>query len=113
MTRFVLLSAALFIASVSFSQDLPKHLTEQEKAMMPAYLEQARLGNITTPPSSPIRAMAEWEEIDGLLVTWTSYTSIIREIVKQARLQTHVYIVCSDSNAVKTNLTSNGIPSRM
>ena len=110
MNKILLSLVAFFTFSLSIAQDLPKYLTEDEKAMMPAYIQQAKLGNITTPPSSPVRAMAEWEELDGLLVTWTSYTTIIREIVKYARQETQVYIVCADSNAVKSNLTSNSIP---
>jgi agmatine deiminase len=54
--------------------------------------------------------MAEWEEIDQLVVTWTSYTSTVRQIVRYAVDETNVLIICTDSNAVRNNLTSNGIP---
>ncbi|MGI8891896.1 MAG: agmatine deiminase family protein, partial [Bacteroidia bacterium] len=105
-----LITVFLFFVSYGSSQDLPKYLTEEEKQLMPFYLDQARQGAPVNPPATQVRAMAEWEELDGILVTWTSYTSIIREIVKYARLETQVYIVCSDSNTVKNNLTNNNIP---
>jgi agmatine deiminase len=63
-----------------------------------------------TPPVSAVRASAEWEEIEALMVVWTSYIPTVREIVKYARLECKVYVICSDSNAVKSDLTSNDIP---
>ncbi len=54
--------------------------------------------------------MAEWEEIQALTITWTSYQSTLREIVRAARLETQVYIVCSDSVTVKNYLTNNNVP---
>jgi agmatine/peptidylarginine deiminase len=64
----------------------------------------------TDPPAWQPRAMAEWEEIQGLLITWTSYTSILKQIVDYAQEECVVYIVCSDSNSVINTLTSSGIP---
>ena len=54
--------------------------------------------------------MAEWEQLDGIMITWTSYTSILRQIVDYAQEEGIVYIVCSDSNTVKNFLTSGGVP---
>jgi len=54
--------------------------------------------------------MAEWEEIQALVITWTSYPVILRQIVAQAQTQCKVIIHCSDSNSVKNNLLSNGVP---
>ncbi len=113
MKKFLFIIVACFSAapSISYAQRELHRMSAEESTLMPAYLQQARsAGSITTPPASPVRAMAEWEEIDGLLVTWTSYTSTIREIIRHARLETHVYVVCADSNTVKSSLTSNGIP---
>lgn len=73
-------------------------------------------GSITTPPSSPVRNYAQWEEMQALTVTWTSYQSVLREIVRNARLEAKVYIICgpsctgsTDSNSVKNYLTSGGV----
>ncbi len=71
---------------------------------------------ITTPPPGPLRNMAQWEDVQGLTITWTSYESVLREIVRAARLQTQVYIICgftcsgsSDSTTIKNYLISGGV----
>lgn len=73
--------------------------------------------SLTTPPSGSIRNMAQWEETGALTITWTSYQSVLREIVRAARLETQVYIVCgttcsgsTDSTSVKNYLTAGGVP---
>ena len=80
---------------------------------MPDYLRQIsqyRTDGITTAPTGPVRASAEWEEIDALIIAWVSYPVILKEIVRYAVDETEVYIVCTDSATVKNNLTLNGIP---
>jgi len=92
------------------AQDLPKGMTEEEKAMMPFYDFPQSRSSFTTPPSWTPRAMAEWEEIDVLLITWTSYTSVLRQIVDAAQEECTVLIACSDSNTVKTYLNQGSVP---
>ncbi len=108
-TLFVFIFSTLqFIA-----QDLPKGFAPGEEAMMPFYLQSlaSKSSVITTPPPyTQLRNAAEWEEIQTLNITWTSYTPILREIIKAAQLQTKVSIICSDSNVVKNNLTANNVP---
>lgn len=97
--------------SAAYGQSLPHIFTPAERAAMPAYL-QSRTGSsaaISTPPPSPVRTMAEWEELQGLLVTWTSYQSILKEIVRYAKEETRVYVVCSSPSTVISYLNSNGI----
>ncbi|MCX7651232.1 MAG: agmatine deiminase family protein [Flavobacteriales bacterium] len=74
-----------------------------------AYLGQPRIG-ITAPPGGSIRSMAEWEEVEALLITWTGFPSILAEIVSTARQHARVLIHCSDSNQVKNYLTGQNIP---
>ena len=102
--------SALLITNKSISQNLPVGLTPQEKLVMPEYLKTIQNKGITNPPSSSVRTAAEWEEIDALTITWTSYTSVLAQIVKYAQMECKVIINCSDSNSVKTYLTSQGIP---
>lgn len=109
MFRIFLFMSLLFPFFFSMAQDLPKGMTEEEKALMPYYIFPESKG-ITTPPSWKPRAMAEWEEIDALLITWTSYTSVLRQIVDAAQEECTVLIACSDSNSVKSYLTSGGVP---
>lgn len=81
-----------------------------EPALMPGYLNDIQPNGITTPPASPIRTAAEWEEIQAITITWTTYQSVLRQIILAAQVECQVYIVCSDSNTVKNSLISNSIP---
>lgn len=102
----------LFIANVSLAQDLPNHLLPSE---MKAYNDliynrPESFTDFINPPYGPVRTMAEWEPQEGLIIAWISYQSILRQIVDYAQDEGLVYIVCSDSNSVKTYLTSGGVP---
>ncbi len=100
----------LCFANVYSQQDLPAYLTPQEKEMMKEYYKQTEgRSGVMAPPATKVRNAAEWEEIDALIVTWTSYTTILREIVRNAVNECKVYIVCSDSTTVKSALTSGGV----
>lgn len=106
----ILLLFFFFLPFLSSAQDLPRYMTEYEKSVWPRYQPPQSSGRaLTSPPNSQnIRAMGEWEEIDAICITWTSYLSTLKEIVKSAMLQTKVIIICSDSSTVKTYLTNNG-----
>lgn len=111
MKRFLLFFA--FILSISmFGQqnNLPAGMAPGEPALMPGYLNSIQPSGITTAPASPVRTMAEWEEIQAITITWTTYTSVLRQIILAAQQETNVYIVCSDSTVVKNNLISNSVP---
>ncbi len=106
-----LLFLLLFPIAVFAQND--HRLSSQEKAMMPSYLRTIannRFQNFTQPPASPARASAEWEEIDALMIAWTSFPTILTEIARAAQAETKVLIICSDSNTVKTALTSASVP---
>jgi len=45
------------------AQDLPNYLTEQEKILLKTYEPKTSPFGYTTPPASPVRTMAEWEEL--------------------------------------------------
>lgn len=100
---------SIFFTSV-LAQELPKGLTRAEQELMQDYLPPVSLFGFTQPPSVPVRTMAEWEELQGIIITWTSQTTILRQIVDYAQDEGKVYIVCTDSNTVKSSLTSNGVP---
>jgi agmatine/peptidylarginine deiminase len=117
MVRFKI-SICFLIGLISFStkaqelENLPKGMTEQEKGMMDAYLQSFDERGITTPPPfTSLRTAAEWEEVQALVITWTgSYNTIQRQIVDAAQEECLVIIMCTDSNTVKSHLTSNGVP---
>jgi agmatine deiminase len=107
----IFLLSGVISAPIIAQAPLPAGMAPGELQAMPAYLQQPRVSGITTPPpGSDVRTMAEWEEIQALTITWTSYQSTLREIVRAARLETQVYIVCSDSVVVKNYLTNNNVP---
>lgn len=106
---FVLIITSLISCNL-FAQDLPNYLTDREKEIYKKYTAPGSITDDITPPPTPVRTMAEWEEVQGIIVAWTSYTSIIRQIVDYAQDEGQVFIVCSDSSSVKTFLTSGGVP---
>jgi agmatine deiminase len=117
MSRFFLLLCILCLLNnkVNAQQEiLPKGFAPGEELLMDAYLQQAMnpasRSSITTPPGLPVRTAAQWEEVQALVITWTSYPAILREIVRAAQTECTVIIHCSDSNAVKNNLTTHGVP---
>jgi agmatine/peptidylarginine deiminase len=102
----ILLTYFVLIAAIcnSYSQNLPHIMTDQEKLLLPAYNQQ-RISSPNsllsiTPPSSPVRTIGEWEELQGLLITWAQFTPMLKEIVRAAKLETRVYIVCSSAQTV-------------
>jgi agmatine/peptidylarginine deiminase len=104
----------VFISINAQHNILPKGFAPGEELLMDAYLQQAMnpssRSSITTPPGLPVRTAAQWEEVQALVITWTSYPAVLREIVRAAQTECKVIIHCSDSNAVKNNLTTHGVP---
>jgi agmatine deiminase len=89
---------------------LPKGLTQSERELINSYKFQYNgPKQITTPPvGGEIRTPGQWEENQAVCITWTGFPSIHRQLVAAIQQECEVWIVCSDSNAVKTNITSNG-----
>ncbi|TND00634.1 MAG: peptidylarginine deiminase-like protein, partial [Bacteroidetes bacterium] len=113
---FRLLFAAVILspAVVSAQENkpiLPIGFAPGEEQLMDAYLQRnSQRTIITTPPTLPPRTAAQWEEDQALVITWTGFPSILRQIVAAAQTQCDVIIHCTDSNTVKSDLTSNSIP---
>ncbi len=103
---------ALFLLAFNFSsmaQDLPHWMTDEEIKWLETYgYPQYHL--FSDPPPSPVRGMAEWEELQGVIITWTSFQNILRQVVDFAQEQGKVFIICSDSNSVKSYLQAGGVP---
>ncbi|MEM7104181.1 MAG: agmatine deiminase family protein [Bacteroidota bacterium] len=109
----VLIFFFLLTCSVAISQEkgLPVGFAPFEEELMETYNANLSLlkSGITAPPTSPVRSMAEWEEIQSLVITWTSYPAVLREIVRHAKEQCEVIIVCSNENSVRNYLANYGI----
>lgn len=107
---FFTLSLLLTALNFSFAQILPRGLTPEEEKLYYNYIHQTNYSDYDTPPPSPVRTIAEWEELQAMMITWTSYPDILAQMVHYAQDECLVYIVCSDSNTVKSQLTSYGVP---
>ncbi|MFM7769182.1 MAG: agmatine deiminase family protein, partial [Bacteroidota bacterium] len=99
-----------------FSQvDLPKGFTTEELNRLAHgdfQIGNSDRGIASPPPFSNLRSMAEWEEIQCLTVAWTSYPSILKQIVANAKTQTLVIILSENVSATQNylNATNTGGP---
>lgn len=112
MKKLLFLVFVFLTSTLAAQNGLPIGLTPQEVADIPAYTASraAAAGGFVTPPTMPVRTMAEWEEIEYLVVTWTQYPTTVREIIRYAIEEAEVLVICSDSNTVLNSLNSAGIP---
>jgi agmatine deiminase len=105
----VLFTTLILTSFLNAQVDLPRNLT-------PAEIEQISHGDFSIvnsdrgiespPPFQNIRAMAEWEEIQCLTISWISYPTILKQIVAAARTQTLVVILSEDVQATQDYLYS-------
>lgn len=104
-----LLAAFFMVVSVLFAQQpLPKGLTEAENAIIANY--SFRSNGMTDPPEGPVRTMAEWEEVEYLVITWQpNFDNILRQIVEAAIQECKIIITTQNEASVANYLTNNGI----
>lgn len=109
LRSFSILAVAIVSVPPLLAQDLPIGLAPHELPLIREYRDtragQAR--GITTPPAFPVRTMAEWEEVQSVVITWASYTGILKQIVRAAKEECEVIIVCQDPSEV-TSVLLNG-----
>ncbi|KFC24131.1 hypothetical protein [Chryseobacterium sp. FH1] len=61
----------LFALNLFNAQEiLPKGLTVEEKLLLPHY--KFSEGRRTPAPATPVRTAAQWEEVEYLVIRWTS-----------------------------------------
>jgi agmatine/peptidylarginine deiminase len=98
-------------AAFAISQEkqvLPNNLTESEKAIISDF--QFTSPQLTAPPAGPVRAAAEWEEVEYLLVTWEpAYKNILRQIVQAGVEECKVIITTQNEASVSSYLTTAGV----
>jgi len=106
---FLLLFVMVFFTQNGWSQEpLPKGFSEEEKILIKDYSFQSN--RATDPPTGPIRTMAEWEEIEYLVITWQpSFPNILRQIVAAAVEECKVIITTQNEASVSNYLSSNGV----
>ncbi len=108
MKKYLLITLSLLFAVHLFSQDLPKGFTSEELQIMPTYKAPTIFKAVPSSPGVPVRAMAEWEELQAISITWRSYQSVLAQIIRHAQNECKVIINCTDSNSVKNYLIAQG-----
>lgn len=82
-------------------EELPRYLTEEEKVLLKSYRPvPGSVEEQASPPPGRVRAMAEWEELQALLITWRAYWPILTEIVAAAQKECLVLITVPDSTSL-------------
>lgn len=122
MKQLSTLLLALLTAVAGFAQrdprPLPRYLTDFEVKQWGIADDLPVSSNIITqPPVQPVRAMAEWEELQAVLISWVTNTTndnrpLLAEIVRAAREECKVIVCCRTQSIVssaKTYLTDRGI----
>ncbi len=112
ITLKISLLMVLFMSSFSsFAQEeslLPKGLTQTEKELLPQF--QFRSSQMSDPPTGPVRAAAEWEEVEYLVIRWTEgYKNILKQIVEVGIDECKVLITTQNETSVSNYLTGEGV----
>lgn len=105
---FLLVSCSLWAQE----QALPKYATEAEKAMGPTIA----LRKTTPPPSGPIQTPAEYDPVEGILLSYqgsSSWKSILDQMAAQITTlgNADVYVMAdsaSEATTILTNMTNAG-----
>src|SRR6476620_6653066 len=91
----------------------PHIIPSGEEKQMPEYVRHQKFlhrERIAQPPPAKVRTMAEWEQIQAVIITWSGQAAILKEIVRNAVKECKVLIITTDSTTVTSVLTSSGIP---
>jgi agmatine deiminase len=112
LSRQAVFIGALLVSltATAMGQRLPHGLTEVERAAYPRYVPPISRPIDAQPPTSPVRAMAEWEEVQAVQISWAFYPTVPYELVRYAQEECPVVIVCLDSVEVGDALTAAGVP---
>jgi agmatine deiminase len=103
------LSVIALHVSAQQEVDLPQGLAPHEMELIPAYRDSraASMRGISTPPDFPVRTMAEWEEVQSLVITWRSYPPILKQIVANAKEECEVIVFCTSTGTSSVASVTN------
>ena len=102
------LAFLLLFYSIQASSQEGHRMSTFEKTLIPSYMSSRGIAPspaAVIPPTSPVRTIAEWEELQALVVGWKSYPTILRQIVGAAKQETRVIVVYTTPDN-PTSLTS-------
>ena len=108
----LLLAACLLINVNAFSQSAtgwPHAITEAERNHIErvGFAPLESRGIETPPPYDNIRTAAEWEEVEALTISWTSFPCIQKQIVAGAQNECLVIVFADDPSEAESYLTGN------
>lgn len=108
----LLLVACLLINVNAFSQitlGWPHAITEAERNHIErvGFAPLESRGIETPPPYDNIRTAAEWEEVEALTISWTSFPCIQKQIVAGAQNECLVIVFADDPSEAESYLTGN------
>ncbi|HMQ86940.1 MAG TPA: agmatine deiminase family protein [Flavilitoribacter sp.] len=106
----LLLAICSFFLTSAQQGAQPHDFSVEESARMDDYLEAVQLLSPPVAPPAGVRTMAEWEEVEALVITWTGYIDVLTEIVRNAVNECRVIIIADDVAEVTNHLTAEGIP---
>ncbi len=101
----IFLPSILNSQSLRFVDEVPSPAVENNVYKTAAF---------NNPPSSPVRTIGEWEELQGLMIAWKNsgsfYPTMLKQIVKSAKQECKVYILTDNVSYVVNylNNTANG-----
>jgi agmatine deiminase len=108
MNRLLIALTFTLLSGLAFGQGLPHNLTIEEKlhALQSGYTSPSNSSRAVTtpPPYANLRTMAEWEEIQALVVSWTSYQGILKQIVAASVNECHVIILTENPSSTQSYL---------
>ena len=116
--KLLLFLAFLFFQNIIIQAQndeiLPRGFSKKELLDMANNQFRSPTGpDFSDPPPGPVRTMAEWEELEALIITWSTGSNgiknILIEIVRHAKEEAQVIIVCSNSAVVINQLTPAGV----
>lgn len=105
-----LLCSCLLQFSIAQQAPLPKGVTNSERELVADFQFRNAGTTFTAPPTGSVRTSAEWEEVEYLVVRWTSYyQNILRQIVQAGVNECKVIIATQNQTSVSNYLTASGI----
>lgn len=90
---------------------LPKFLTTAEKELLKSgkYTAEIPKNAILAPPPGPVRNIAEFERMSGVLIAYTNTFGITTELIKEMAKDVIVYVITGSESSAKSKLSNAGV----
>ncbi|NIM17349.1 MAG: PKD domain-containing protein [Candidatus Aminicenantes bacterium] len=106
----VFVSLLLTLPLFGHNAKLKHEMTEEEKALMPAYLEAQKQRAVTSPPPVPVRSIAEFEPMEGVLVAYPLGIPVsLIAMMSQDVMVTTIVDNAAKENQVRNLYSSSGV----